>query len=720
MSRPAALLPSVLALCVASAAHGQDRPAAEAEGDEIVVTGSQVDLSGAYDGDQVARGARAGLLGNLGALDTPFSSTAYTEALVRQQQAVSVADVLRNDPTVRPAKGFGNFQEVYLIRGFPVFSDDVTYNGLYGVLPRQFVAAELVERVEVFRGANAFLNGASPGGSGAGGLVNIVPKRAGEEAVSRLTLGHQGRGQASGAADLARRFGPQDAYGLRVGIARRSGETAIRGQDRELTVLSLGTDYEGDRLRFSADFGYQDQRIDAPRPQVTPLGAAPPVPRTDGNYAQPWTFTDERQVFGAFRGEADLTDAIAAWVAFGGRDGEESNVLANPTATPEGLTTAFRFDNAREDRVLSADAGLRGAFATGPVSHRVVAAATVVDLRSRNAFALSSFVEPFAGNLYAPTDLPPPPADFFTGGDLSDPLTTEETTNTSYALADTVELVGGGLSATLGLRYQEIETTSFDFATGDELSGYEADAVTPALGVVYRPAAGVALFANYAESLRPGQIAPASSGGVTIENAGEVLDPFRGEQVEAGVKYDAGGYGLTMSAFTLDQPSAIVTDGVFTDDGEQRSRGVELVAYGEPVQGVRLIGGATYLDAELAETEGGANDANRVIGVPEVQANLNLAVDVPGAPGLTVDGRLTYTGDQAIDAANAEEIDAWARLDLGLAYETARFGPALVLRARAENLTDEGYWASSGGFPGANYLVQGDPRSFLFSLSADL
>jgi len=120
---------------------------------DIVVTGSQVSLPPAYAGGQVATGGRVGLFGSLDAMDTPFSSTSFTEDLVRNQQARSVADVLQNDPAVRVSKGFGNFQELYIIRGFPVFSDDMTYNGLYGVLPRQYVAAELLERVEVFRGA---------------------------------------------------------------------------------------------------------------------------------------------------------------------------------------------------------------------------------------------------------------------------------------------------------------------------------------------------------------------------------------------------------------------------------------------------------------------------------------------------------------------------------------------------------------------------------------
>ena len=73
-----------------------------------------------------------------------------------------MSDVLQNDPSVRVARGFGNFQELYVVRGFPVYSDDMSYNGLYGLLPRQYVAAEFIERVEVFRGANTFLNGAAP------------------------------------------------------------------------------------------------------------------------------------------------------------------------------------------------------------------------------------------------------------------------------------------------------------------------------------------------------------------------------------------------------------------------------------------------------------------------------------------------------------------------------------------------------------------------------
>ena len=68
-------------------------------------------LSPAYAGGQVARGGRAGILGTQDNMDTPFAITAFTNELIQNQQARSVGDVLQNDPSIRVARGFGNFQQ---------------------------------------------------------------------------------------------------------------------------------------------------------------------------------------------------------------------------------------------------------------------------------------------------------------------------------------------------------------------------------------------------------------------------------------------------------------------------------------------------------------------------------------------------------------------------------------------------------------------------------
>ena len=683
----------------------------------IVIGGSQTELLGTFEGDQVARGGRAGLLGNVDMMDLPFTGTAYTQNLIQNQQARSVGDVLQNDPVVRVAKGFGNFQEVYVVRGFPIFSDDMTFNGLYGILPRQYLAAELVERVEVFRGANSFLNGAAPGGSGVGGAFNMVPKRAGDTPLTRLTLGYESDGQFYGALDAGRRFGSADEFGIRMNVVGRDGDMAVDDQERSLQVVSLGADYQTERLRLYADFGFQDHHLDAPRPQVTPLGIAPKVPDASDNYAQPWTFSDEQQIFGAARGEFDISDNITFWLAFGGRYGEEENRLANPSVAMDGVTSTFRFDNTREDTIYSADSGLRAEFSTGAIEHRLIV--SVSGIRSDYDNAFEFYLTPFANDLFNPFDIPIPTAGLFAGGMLSDPLRTEAVRNWSIAAADVMSLFDGRLLATVGVRRQSIQTRTFDFNTGVETSKYDESAVTPIGALVVRPYEWLSLYANYAESLQPGEVAPAFSGGVPIVNVGDILDPFRGEQIEFGLKIDRESFGATIAAFELSKPNSIVENGRFTNSGEQQTQGVELSIFGEPYAGLRIIGGVTFLDAALEKTTGGFDEGNTPIGIPDTQLNLNMEWDVIWIPGLTLDGRVVYTDEQYINTANTLDIPDWHRFDLGARYTTKAAGREIVVRGRIENVGDEDYWASAGGFPGENYLVQGAPRTFILSTSVD-
>ena len=721
MARPIRLAcaVSLLALSLATPALAQQGPAAPTELGEIVVTGSQVNLTAPAAGGQVARGGRVGLLGNLDMMDTPFSTTSYTEKLARDQQARGVGDVLQNDPTVRVTKGFGNFQELYVIRGFPVYSDDMSYNGLYGVLPRQFVAAELIERVEVFRGASAFLNGAAPGGTGVGGAFNLTPKRA-NGPLTRLTAGVSGADEIYAAADLARRFGDQDEWGARLNVAGRGGEASVEDQTNTLRVVGLNLDRRGERARFSADLGWQDHRIDAPRPSVTPGAAIPEAPSADRNFAQRWTYTDEEQLFGAVRGEVDITDSVTAWAAFGGRQGEEDNSLANPRADAAGAIRGYRFDNIRKDTVWSGDVGLRADLTTGPVGHRLVASASQIQSKSRNAWAGSNFAGYSFGTLTDPI-LSPAPAIASVSGDLSDPKVTERVKNTSVAVADRLSFLDGRLLATVGVRYQEIETKSYAYADGAFGSGYASEAATPAFALVYKPSDRVSLYANYAEALTPGVIAPAVVNGVTVANGGEVLSPFRAEQAEVGAKYDAGTFGGTLSVFRTTLPSAFFDPAsrVYSDGGEQENRGVELTVYGEPIDGLRLIGGATWLNAEVKRSLTAANEGKSAIGVPEVQTNLNVEWDVPRLSGLTLEGRVVHTSAQAANAANTLELDAWTRFDAGVRYAFEAGGRPLTVRARVENVADEDQWVAVGGYPGSNYLTLGAPRTLSLSISAE-
>lgn len=100
----------------------------------------------------VANGGRMGMLGQQNAMDVPFNIISYTSKLVEDQQAKTIADVVANDAGVQFVQGYGNSAETFRIRGLKFDGDDMTFGGLSGVLPRQVVDAQMVDRIEIFKG----------------------------------------------------------------------------------------------------------------------------------------------------------------------------------------------------------------------------------------------------------------------------------------------------------------------------------------------------------------------------------------------------------------------------------------------------------------------------------------------------------------------------------------------------------------------------------------
>lgn len=51
-----------------------------------------------------------------------------------------------------------------------------------------------------------------------------MPKRAGDEPLTRTTLRFQSDSQLGGALDFGRRYGPDGAFGVRVNVAGSDGD----------------------------------------------------------------------------------------------------------------------------------------------------------------------------------------------------------------------------------------------------------------------------------------------------------------------------------------------------------------------------------------------------------------------------------------------------------------------------------------------------------------
>lgn len=660
-----------------------------------------------YAGGQVARGGTMGMLGNRDVMDTPFNQTSYTADMIADQQARTLEDVVANDPSVRSSWPSGGYTNPLMIRGFEASNQDVAFDGLYGIAPTFAVGVASAERVEIFKGPNALLTGMQPNGS-VGGGVNIVPKRADDAPLTRLTGGYLNDTQFEGRADIGRRFGDNNELGVRFNGALSDGETGIDYQERTFGSAALGADYRGDNWRVSADLGYQQQNVDAPQ-LITFIAngvEVPDAPDASSNWFFPWSWVDIDDTFGAVRGEYDITPDWTVYAAAGTKQTHwerltyfptVNNAAGDTSATPGHLKYLYHTD--------SEEVGVRGAFETGPVGHELAVSAT--RFRQRTSSASESVGGAYASNIYNPSTAGAPAINEL------DPSKTADTLLTSVAVGDVLSILDERVQLIGGVRFQQIETTNYSATTGLVTSKYEDSVVTPSVGLVFKPRQNVMLYANYIEGLQKGEEV-----GATYANAGETLAPYVSKQYEAGVKVDWGSITTTLSAFEIKKPSGAANgSNVYGQNGEQRNRGLELNVFGEVTRDVRVLGGVTFMDAELTKTVGGTNNGNTATGVPRVQVNLGAEWDTPFIKGLTLSGRAIYTGQQQLDTSNSRQIPDWTRFDIGLRYSIDAGDTPLMLRANIENVFDKDYWASAAYYPG--YVAIGSPRTFLMSVSAE-
>ena len=686
-------------------------PAAADSGSVQLPTTSVLGADGAagvevFAGGQVARRGSQGLLGSRDFMETPFSMTTYTHEVVKNQQARTLGDLIANDPSVRVTNPAGGRYEQFTIRGFSLFNSDVSYNGLYGILPTYTIDMEMADRVDILKGPSQLINGISPRGS-VGGGINVVPKRATDQPISEFTGSYASNSQVGGAVDVGRRFGDENQFGIRFNGVKQSGDTEWDHQsvDREMAVVGL--DFRGERLRLSTDIGHTERDTDAPqeRVQVGPNAKVPNANDVRHNYAQAWSKARTRDTFGTLNAEYDVSDSTLLYGAVGVRKSNHDFLRHAVSVTNDaGDFSVQPRDFTRDENVRTATAGVRTWFHTGPVSHEVNLAANDFYMDFENGGARYA---PSSSNLYHPVQTPTPDTPT-----RIDPKVYTENRFSGVALSDTLGFFDDRLLLTLGTRWQRVKVD--DWSNGIKgATAYDEEKVSPSGGILYKVTDELSLYANYMEGLSQGKIAPS-----TAVNEDQIFPPFVSRQVEVGAKYDLGSLAITASAFRIKQPAyeTNATTRVFGPSGKRQNSGVELSVFGEHLSGVRVLGGVMYIDSKLTDTTGGAFNGNQAPATPKYNVNLGAEWDVPAVQGLTLNGRGIYTSSQYLDQANTKEIDAWERFDVGARYAFKVDSTAVTLRANIENVLDKRYWSSAGASddsePG---LTLSTPRTYLLS-----
>ncbi|MDD1960973.1 TonB-dependent siderophore receptor, partial [Pseudomonas sp. 39004] len=640
-----------------------------------------------YAGGQVATGGRVGLLGNKDFMETPFSTISYTDTYIQDLQAKDITDVIAaTDPSVFSNGLSGTYSENYSIRGFASSISDMTVDGLYGMAPYYRASPEMYERIEVLKGPSALLNGMPPGGS-VGGVVNLIPKRAGDTPLTRVTATYASDAQFGGHVDVGRRFGEDNQFGVRFNGMYRDGDTATKHQGQRNVLSSLALDWRGERARLSVDLFDTDDHI---RGQNRGLGlakgvAVPKPPKSDTLLNPDWAFVETKDKGVILRGEYELSDQLLAYGAVGTSktDYRYSGAMIATVINDAGDFTTGMGQLQMQIHKTSAEVGLRGHFDTFGINHQWSLNATQYSDEKKDFGRRSVAGAEWTTNLYHPVWGPKAseawPLIMHSENDLK-----------SYGIADTMSILDERLQLTLGVRRQEVVTNTFDVATGARNKpNYDTHATTPAGAILFKLTDELSLYANYIEGLSQGATAPA-----TAANAGDVFAPYKSKQKEVGLKLDLGSFSHTLALYEIKRPSSYTdpVSNVFSFGGEQRNRGVEWSFFGAPVADVRLMGGVAYVDPKLTKTEGSINEGKTATAYPKLQGKLGVEWDTPGLDGLTLTGNATSLSKQYINADNSLSIPGYTLFDIGARFATQIANRPVTLRANIANLTNKDYW----------------------------
>ncbi len=264
---------------------------------------------------------------------------------------------------------------------------------------------------------------------------------------------------------------------------------------------------------------------------------------------------------------------------------------------------------------------------------------------------------------------------------------------------------------TLGGRYDWVTVTNVNKLNGTR-DAIDQGNFSSRAALLYLFDNGFAPYVSYSTAFTPTSF---------VDENGKILDPMKGKQWEAGLKYQPEGSDTQYSAsvFRINQTN-IATKEEPTDPyraiGEIESEGVELEAVGNLTENLRLQAAYTYTDVRYKKSSP-EEQGRRAIYAPRNQASAWLSYDVKSGPldGLTLGSGVRYVNGVASDRANTHTLPSYTLMDLAVGYDLSKVGlKGLSAQLNVNNLTDKRYISTCNSL---SYCYFGAERNIVGSLS---
>ncbi|EHK4784636.1 TonB-dependent receptor [Vibrio parahaemolyticus] len=609
-------------------------------------------------------------------LDVPQAVSVVTKTEMQDRGAVRLVDALDGVAGVNNTLGEGS-RDQFMIRGFDSLND-MYRDGMRddGTL-QSYRSLANVERVEIVKGSA----GALYGRGSAGGIINLVTKRANGENFTHVKGSVGSNSQYVGQVDSSMAF--SDKVNGRINLEYRQADSYVDHVDSNdffiaPTIRVLPAD--GHTIDIDVEYAHQE---------LVPYRGVPskngkPVDLPVSTY---FGGTNDYQESDSLRVAVDYEWRLNdQWVwnnraAFNHIELEQKGTRQGKVTGNEVSQTVNNFGY--DPRTTTT---LQSELIWETNDNQLMLGADFNQIDIDLTLASDKTLPP--QNIYNPVVGPTPDPGF-------KPFRDNTTTTTGVYVQDVY--TWGDLSVIGNVRYDSMDLEQQKAGAGKEK--LDDDKASYRAGLVYRINYDTSVYASLARSWQ-------------LPYAGIYINPklaefFHTDLKEVGAKAYLLDNALMLNAalFQIDQeqPQTNV-DGDVIDKIEVRHQGIELEARGQITKQWDISVGYSYLDAEDKATGKKPNDVSDHLfslwSTYQLDDNWRLG------------GGVKYVGDRYAGNDEAVALGDYTTVDLMAAYTTGRH----KIQANAYNILDEKYiLGATNGTSGLNQIGYGAPAEFMLS-----
>jgi catecholate siderophore receptor len=528
---------------------------------------------------------------NTNIMDLPQTITIINQQQLNDQQITDMSKSVTYSPGIDVDQGEGN-RDAFIIRGNKTsadlyldgIKDDAEYyRDLYNI-----------DQVDILMGANGILFGKG----GSGGVINRVSKQATFDNTNNMTIQLGSFDSKRSTLDVNRKI--SDRLAARLNVMAEKGDSFVPGVNYEKQGINPVFTFLVDdqtTVRFGREF-YHDQRIGYRG--VPSKNGRPYNGNRSQYYGNSSMSPNEVTVNSTFIAlEHNFSDYLNLknTTRYTDYDKYYSNIYANSSVQSDSVTLSAYYDNTQRQNFFN-QTDVTWNFDTADISHTLLTGMEIGTQDNRR-YRLTDTDQVLS--IHNPT------GSAWNYGTYN----RDKRTNISYRSVYAQDQIkfNDQHQIVIGFRHDDYET---DFNLVAENSALVGDKfkindrmISTRLGYIYNPSPEVSYYLSYSNSFQPRNGDQLDA--ISSSNANE--DPEKFINYEVGTKWQINSkLFATIAIYQLNRERMQITDpndslNKIIVDG-QRSRGVEISINGRLTDNYSIVGGWSFIDAEITKDQG--------------------------------------------------------------------------------------------------------------------